>query len=129
MLHCRRVSGQGGNLAVNMCQRGWSLLLCRTAVLPHRQRDRLQQHLHQVSIVSLPSSSYFLLRNIGYSGGFSTGGTCSHRIRPSQQNICQFRLDFLTLDLVKPNNIDGQCETDTITFTEVGGDDVSVCWV
>ena len=63
----------------------------------------------------------FILRNQGYSGSYSTGGSCSHSIRPSHQNICQFRLDFLTLDLVKPNNIDGECETDTISFTEVGG--------
>ena len=63
----------------------------------------------------------FPLRNIGYSGGYRTGGTCSHRIRPSHANICQFRLDFHQLDLVKPNNIDGECETDSITFTEVGG--------
>ena len=62
------------------------------------------------------------IRNIGYPGSYSTGGTCSHKIKPSHDNICQFRLDFQKLDLAKPNNIDGECETDSITFTEVGGE-------
>ena len=81
------------------------------------------------AIMNQSASSNFRLRNIGYSGSYKTGGTCSHRIKPSHSNICQFRLDFQSLDLVKPNNIDGECETDSITFTEVGRREITVGWL
>ena len=65
------------------------------------------------------------IRSPGYTDSYSTPGTCSHRIIPINSNICQFRLDFHTMDLAKPetgqgNGIDGECRTDSIAFIEVG---------
>ena len=79
--------------------------------------------------ITKPTSFNFSLRNIGYPGSYRTGGSCSHRIKPSHHNICQFRLDFQSLDLAKPNNIDGECETDSITFTEVHRRELTVGWL
>ena len=65
------------------------------------------------------------IRSPGYTDSYSNPGTCSHRIIPINSNICQFRLDFHTMDLAKPetgqgNGIDGECRTDSIAFIEVG---------
>ena len=55
-------------------------------------------------------------------GGYSTSGTCTHKIKPINTNICQFRLDFDLMELVKPTSgtgTDGVCSTDTLTIKEV----------
>jgi len=61
------------------------------------------------------------IRNSGYAGGYSTSGTCSHKIKPINDNMCQFRLDFDVMELVKPvsgTGTDGTCSTDTLTIKE-----------
>ena len=56
------------------------------------------------------------------SGGYSTSGTCTHKIKPINSDMCQFRLDFDVMELVKPTSgtgTDGVCSTDTLTIKEV----------
>ena len=57
------------------------------------------------------------------SGSYSSSGTCTHQIKPINSNMCQFRLDFDVMELVKPTSgtgTDGTCSTDTLTIKEVG---------
>ena len=41
-------------------------------------------------------------RNPGYPSGYSTAGTCEWTINKCQNNICQIRLDFETMEIADP---------------------------
>jgi len=61
------------------------------------------------------------IRSPSYPGTYSTSGACSHTIKPINSNMCQFRLDFESMELVKPvsgTGTDGLCSTDTLTIKE-----------
>jgi len=61
------------------------------------------------------------IRNPGYSGTYSTAGTCSYKICKVKSDVGFIRLDFETMSLVTPTSgttADGGCATDTLTIKE-----------
>lgn len=60
------------------------------------------------------NNTYFY--NIGYPGTYSGSGRCSIIVEPTDVNICQLRIDFLTLALAPPNG-HGYCTTDSLQIT------------
>jgi len=78
----------------------------------------LQESCGTVTDVTL-NNTY--IRSPGYAGSYSSSGTCTHTIKPINSNMCQFRLDFDVMELVKPTSgtgTDGTCSTDTLTIKE-----------
>ncbi|KAM7357956.1 uncharacterized protein ACRADG_003105 isoform 1-T1 [Cochliomyia hominivorax] len=60
------------------------------------------------------NNTYFY--NSGYPGTYSGGGRCTIVVQPCDSNICQLRIDFLSLQLAPPNG-DGFCLTDSLQIT------------
>ncbi|XP_065361164.1 uncharacterized protein LOC135954851 [Calliphora vicina] len=60
------------------------------------------------------NNTYFY--NSGYPGTYSGGGRCTIVVQPCDANICQLRIDFLSLQLAPPNG-DGFCLTDSLQIT------------
>lgn len=60
------------------------------------------------------NNTYFY--NSGYPGTYSGSGRCNIIVEPIDSNICQLRIDFLTLSLAPPDG-DGHCITDTLQIT------------
>jgi hypothetical protein len=84
-----------------------TILISETLDMQVRGCEGVRQHFH-------------LLYSL--SGGYSTSGTCTHKIKPINSDMCQFRLDFEVMELVKPTSgtaTDGVCGTDTLTIKEV----------
>ena len=51
-----------------------------------------------------------MFRNPGYPATYSEAGDCEWKITKSQENICQIRLDFETMEIADPNGKKGQQE-------------------
>ncbi|XP_075150257.1 uncharacterized protein LOC142224369 [Haematobia irritans] len=60
------------------------------------------------------NNTYFY--NSGYPGTYGGGGKCTIVVQPCDSNICQLRIDFLSLSLAPPNG-DGFCVTDSLQIT------------
>jgi len=58
------------------------------------------------------------IRNPGFTDTTNVAGTYTHTITKISSLICQFRLDFETIELAQPAT--GTCGTDTLTMTEGG---------
>jgi len=58
------------------------------------------------------------IRNAGYTDTTNEAGTYSHTITKISSEICQYRLDFETIELAQPAS--GVCTTDTLTMKEGG---------
>jgi len=73
------------------------------------------------------------IRNPGYPATYSEAGDCEWKITKSQENICQIRLDFETMEIADPNVVDtgltGRCETDTFQGiqAQTGSDTPLIC--
>ncbi|XP_064464049.1 uncharacterized protein LOC135375245 [Ornithodoros turicata] len=55
------------------------------------------------------------VRNPGYPGAHDREAMCKVRVAKRDVDICQFRLDFLTLDLARP--VDGNCSQDMLVVS------------
>lgn len=60
------------------------------------------------------------LVNTEYPDTLKDIGNCQYNIEKSSSNVCQLRLDFLTMDLQGPTNM-SLCEADTFTFVGTAG--------
>ncbi|GJQ88051.1 hypothetical protein Trydic_g12973 [Trypoxylus dichotomus] len=62
------------------------------------------------------NNTYFV--NTGYPTAYSGSGSCTYTIKQCNPNICQVRIDFLTLSLAQPD-ANGTCAYDSLNI--VGG--------
>ena len=54
--------------------------------------------------------------------GFTEPGRCQYIIRQCSRDICAVRLDYEVASLAPPDiNSEGACNTDLISFSQVGG--------
>lgn len=60
------------------------------------------------------NNTYFY--NSGYPGTYSGSGRCNIIVEPIDSNICQLRIDFLTLSLAPPDG-NGYCVIDNLQIT------------
>ena len=57
------------------------------------------------------------IRSPGFTDTTNEAGTYTHTITKISSEICQYRLDFETIELAQPTT--GTCGTDTLTMMEV----------
>jgi len=72
------------------------------------------------------------VRNPGYPSGYSTAGTCEWTIDKCQNNICQIRLDFETMEIADPEvsaTTTGLCSSDSFQGfqAQTGADTPLIC--
>ncbi|XP_036336598.1 uncharacterized protein LOC118746796 [Rhagoletis pomonella] len=72
--------------------------------------------IYQLGCGSSTSYNNTYFYNSGYPGTYGGGGRCSIVVTPCDANICQLRIDFLSLTIAPPSG-DGFCLTDTLTIT------------
>ena len=74
---------------------------------------------------STVSNNCTYVQNPSYPSSYSTSGTCSYSVSPLNDEICQLRLDFDTLDLTESTA--GACTDSFDTTTSSGRDYHSLC--
>ncbi|XP_018785559.1 PREDICTED: uncharacterized protein LOC108966879 [Bactrocera latifrons] len=72
--------------------------------------------IYQLGCGSSTSYNNTYFYNSGYPGTYAGGGRCTIVVSKCDSNICQLRIDFLSLSIAPPNG-DGFCVTDTLTIT------------
>uniref|UniRef100_A0A034WPS7 uncharacterized protein LOC105232641 n=1 Tax=Bactrocera dorsalis TaxID=27457 RepID=A0A034WPS7_BACDO len=72
--------------------------------------------IYQLGCGSTTSYNNTYFYNSGYPGTYAGGGRCTIVVSKCDSNICQLRIDFLSLSIAPPNG-DGFCVTDTLTIT------------
>ncbi|XP_039963800.1 uncharacterized protein LOC120776840 [Bactrocera tryoni] len=72
--------------------------------------------IYQLGCGSSTSYNNTYFYNSGYPGTYAGGGRCTIVVSKCDSNICQLRIDFLSLSIAPPNG-DGYCLTDTLTIT------------
>ncbi|KAH6926902.1 hypothetical protein HPB50_022765 [Hyalomma asiaticum] len=69
----------------------------------------------EVSCGEASSERTAYVRNPGYPGTHNREAMCKVRVSKRDADVCQFRLDFLTLDLARP--VDGNCSQDMLVVS------------
>lgn len=72
------------------------------------------------------SNNCTYIQNPSYPSSYSTSGTCSYSVSPVNDEICQLRLDFDTLDLTESLTT-GACTDSFDTTTSSGREYHSLC--
>ncbi|CAN7946484.1 unnamed protein product, partial [Ixodes pacificus] len=69
----------------------------------------------EVSCGEASSERTAYVRNPGFPGSHNREAMCKVRVSKRDADVCQFRLDFLTLDLARP--MDGNCSQDMLVVS------------
>lgn len=70
------------------------------------------------------NNTYFV--NPNFPSTYSGSRTCTYTVQRCNSDICQLRIDFLSLSLAQPN-ADGRCTTDVLTITGSAGRFTPIC--